>query len=213
MTQQKFLILLGGRLSPTARLARQISGARVLAADSGIAHAEALDVTPELWLGDFDSADAGLLERFAPVPKKGFPSEKDITDGELAAVHALKHDAEELVLAGAFGGRADHAFLHLTLALRLAEGGTSVILSSGAEEGRPVLPGEADFDLPSGATFSILAFSPLKGLTISGARWPLTRAAVPFGASLTLSNRVEGALRIGLEEGRAVLVAQIEGDH
>lgn len=206
----RFLILLGGVVVPTARLRRQIAGARVLAADSGIAHADALGVAPELWLGDFDSADAAMIDRFAAVPRKGFPAAKNRTDGELAAAEALKHGAEELVLAGAFGGRADHAFLHLSLGLKLAEGGTSVILSSGEEEGRPLLPGEAAFDFSPGTTFSVLAFSRLDGLSISGARWPLDRAAVPFGASLTISNRVEGELRIGLEKGRALLVAQTE---
>lgn len=46
-----FVILLGGDLVVTERLKRQIAGARVLAADGGIRHAEALGVEPELWLG------------------------------------------------------------------------------------------------------------------------------------------------------------------
>ena len=57
-----FLILLGGELTVTERLMRQISGARVIAADSGMRHAAALGVNPELWIGDFDSSDAALQE-------------------------------------------------------------------------------------------------------------------------------------------------------
>ena len=80
----KFVILLGGRVTPTERLRRQIEGATTIAADSGIAHAHDLHLTPKLWVGDFDSATAENLRDFAGVPKQTFPVEKDATDGELA---------------------------------------------------------------------------------------------------------------------------------
>lgn len=203
-----FVILLGGDLSPTPRLRDQVAGARAIAADSGIRHAEALGLDPELWTGDFDSVDEGLRGRFERIPTEIFPAEKDMTDGEIAVDAALARGATSLVLAGAFGGRrADHAFLHLAAANRLAEGGMPVVLSSGDQEGRPLLTGDAAFDFPDGTLFSILGFTPLTGLTVRGAKWPLDDAAVPFGSSLTISNEVRGALSITLGEGRALLVA------
>ncbi len=113
------------------------------------------------------------------------------------------------MLAGAFGGaRADHAFLHLALALRLAEAGTEVVLTSGAQEGIPLLPGAARaFDYADGTLFSILGFSDLSGLSVEGAKWPLAKVEVSFGSSLTLSNEVRGGLHITLGGGRAILVA------
>ena len=51
----KFAILLGGDVTPTPRLTRQLEGARVISADGGMMHAEALNLVPELWVGDFDS--------------------------------------------------------------------------------------------------------------------------------------------------------------
>lgn len=66
-----FVILLGGDLVVTDRLKRQIAGARILAADSGIRHAAALGVEPELWLGDFDSASAELRVQYGHVPQRG----------------------------------------------------------------------------------------------------------------------------------------------
>ena len=203
-----FVILLGGDLSPTPRLRGQVAGARAIAADSGIRHAEALGLDPGLWTGDFDSVDEGLRGKFERIPTEIFPAEKDMTDGEIAVEAALARGATSLVLAGAFGGRrADHAFLHLAAAIRLAEGGMPVVLSSGDQEGRPLLTGDAAFDFPDGTLFSILGFTPLTGLTVRGAKWPLDDAAVPFGSSLTISNEVRGALSITLGEGRALLVA------
>lgn len=205
----RFAILLGGDLVATPRLARQLAGARVIAADSGMRHAAALGLTPELWTGDFDSVEEGLRAFHADIPMEIFPPEKDQTDGEIAVEAALKRGARELVLVGAFGGeRADHAYLHLAAAVRLAERGLSCLLSSGVQEGVPLMPGTASFDYEDGTQFSVLAFSELTGLSLSGAKWPLENRFVPFGSSLTLSNEVRGGLAVGLVAGRALLVTR-----
>lgn len=205
-----FAILLGGDLTVTPRLASQIEGARVIAADSGMKHATALGVTPELWTGDFDSVEDDLRAHHADVPTEIFPADKDLTDGEIAIEAALRRGARELLLVGAFGGaRADHAFLHLAAALRLAESGVSCLLTSGTQEGTPLVAGRKQtFDYENGTVFSILAFSDLAGLTLSGAKWPLADYSVPFGSSLTLSNEVQtGGLIVRLAAGRAMLMA------
>lgn len=204
----RFAILLGGDLAATPRLCRQLEGVRAIAADSGIRHAQPLGLTPELWTGDFDSVDEETRARHAGIPAEIFPSDKDMTDGEIAIDAALKRGARELVLVGAFGGaRADHAFQHLSAGLRLAEAGISCLLTSGIQEGAPLLAGETRFDYEDGTLFSVLPFSDLSGLTLEGAKWPLSGQAVPFGSSLTLSNQVAGSLTVRLATGRAMLVA------
>jgi thiamine pyrophosphokinase len=205
----QFTILLGGDLVRTPLLERQIEGTRIIAADAGIGHAAMLGLMPELWVGDFDSVPPDLPAPLASVPRQTFPPEKDKTDGELAIAAALELGATSLILAGAFGGaRADHAFLHLALAVRLAENGTEVLLTSGAQEGVPLLCGRLrEFDYADGTLFSVLGFSDLSGLTVEGAKWPLNNVEVAFGSSLTLSNEVRGQLRITLERGRALLLA------
>lgn len=204
----RFVILLGGDLVATPRLAAQMEGARVIAADSGIRHASSLGIVPELWTGDFDSVDEAMRADHASVPVEAFPPEKDRTDGEIAVEAALVRGASEIVMAGAFGGaRADHAFLHLAAGLRLAEEGVPCLLTSGHQEGSPLLPGETGFDYTPGTLFSVLAFSDLHGLNLTGAKWPLTDRHVPFGSSLTLSNEVAGRLGVSLVSGRAMLIA------
>lgn len=204
-----FVILLGGELTVTPRVAALSAGGRVIAADSGIRHAAALGIVPELWVGDFDSASAADFEAHRDVPRETFPAAKDKTDGELAIDIAIARGATSLVILGAFGGnRTDHEFLHLALAVRLAERGLEVTLSSGAQEGRPVLPGANAYDYGYGTLFSILGFTDLEGLSIEGAEWPLDRIHMEFGSSLTISNRATGPLGVVLGKGRALLVAQ-----
>lgn len=204
----RFVILLGGQLVRTPRIDAQVAGARVIAADGGIKHADALGVVPELWVGDFDSVPEDLREQLKHVPRKEFPAAKDKTDGELAVAEALARGATSLVLVGGFGGmRADHAFLHVSLAIRRAKEGISVVVTSGSQEAVPLLPGSRAFDYKEGTVFSVLGFSHLTGLSVSGAKWPLESAEVPFGSSLTISNEVVGELRITLAVGRALLLA------
>lgn len=203
-----FTILLGGELKRTPRLVRQIAGSRVIAADAGIGHAAMLGLVPELWVGDFDSVPDELPRALEAVPRTTFPAEKDKTDGELAVEAAFARGATALVLAGAFGGpRADHAFLHMVLAVRLAEAGIDIVLTSGSQEGVPLRAGRARFDYEAGTLFSILGFSDLTGLSLAGAKWPLDAVQVPFGSSLTISNEVCDGLDVTLGGGRAMLLA------
>jgi len=69
----RFTLLLGGDLVRTPLLDRQVAGSRVIAADSGIRHAESLGVTPEMWVGDFDSAPADLRRRSPPCRSANSP--------------------------------------------------------------------------------------------------------------------------------------------
>jgi thiamine pyrophosphokinase len=207
----RFTILLGGDLTVTQRLREQVADTRIIAADSGLRHAAALAVVPELWVGDFDSSDGGMIERNPDIERLVFPPDKDRTDGELAVEEALSRGASSLLLVGAFGGaRPDHAFLHLSMALRLMDRGIGTLLSSGGQEGSPLPHGKSAFDYAAGTLFSNLAFSGLRGLTVRGAKWPLDHVAVPFGSSLTLSNVVTERLSVSLGEGRALLLAHLD---
>lgn len=207
-----FVILLGGHLTLTERLEQQLAGARFIAADSGIGHAEALGVMPELWMGDFDSAPEEFPERFNAVEKVIYPKEKDLTDGEIAANRAIRLGARRLILAGAFGGqRSDHGMLHLAAAFALRSRVDEVLLTSGTEEAVPLVAGEElHADYPPGTLFSILAWSDLKGLTLKGARWPLESRDVEFGSSLTLSNEVDDKLSVQYRSGRALLYVNFQ---
>ncbi|WP_343312780.1 thiamine diphosphokinase [Brucella sp. BE17] len=206
-----FVILLGGDLAVTERLRQQITGARFLAADSGIRHAAELGVEPELWLGDFDSASPSLRQHYMHVPQKTFSPAKDMTDGELALNEAYSLGATRVILCGAFGGaRTDHTLLHLTLATAQARKGRNIFLSSGSEEAWPLLPGRHSFDLPDGALFSVVNFTDVDGLSITNAEWPLDNVTLPFGSSWTVSNIVDGTLCVSMRSGIAILVANLD---
>ncbi|MAY30738.1 MAG: thiamine diphosphokinase [Aurantimonas sp.] len=207
----RFSILLAGHIAPTPALIDAVKGTRVIAADDGLRHAAELQVTPELWVGDFDSSPPRPAIELTSLPREPYPRDKAMTDGEIAIEAALTRGATGLLLVGALGGpRSDHAFAHLILALRYAARGIDVELFDGIERAWPLGPDRRAFDLAPGTQFSILKFSDLSGLTISGAKWPLDAVDLPFHSILTQSNEALGPIAVTIREGTALLVAQAD---
>jgi thiamine pyrophosphokinase len=203
---QHYAILLGGDLTPTLRLRQRIEGARVIAADSGIRHAEALQVTPELWVGDFDSAPHALQQKYRDVPLMRYPSAKDKTDGALAIAEALARGATHITLVAGFGGRFDHALSHGLQLLDLAAQGIDCMMSSGDEEAYPLLRDLKLHGLSEGTRLSVLGLTELTGLAISGVRWPLENVVLPWGSTWTLSNETRGDVLATVKSGKGLVL-------
>ncbi|MFB9995303.1 thiamine diphosphokinase [Deinococcus oregonensis] len=202
-------ILVGGRLTLTPMLAALPRPALVVAADGGARHAAALGLVVDVWVGDFDSS-AGLD---VDAPREIHPAAKDETDAELAVRVALKRGATTLVFIGAFGGRFDHTAALMLGGIRRARDGWPVILTSGDEWGWPLLPAAPlSLELKTELTLSVLAFSDLRGLSLSGVRWPLRRADVPLGSGWTVSNETTGeAVSATLEDGWGMVTVLVGG--
>lgn len=203
----RFAILLGGDLTVTPRLRGQIRGARVIAADSGMMHAASLGLVPELWVGDFDSAGSELTLQYRDVPRETFPAEKDATDGAIAVAEAIRRGATELVLLGGLGGQTDHTMGVLGQSFAIARQGLTCLLTSGAEEAWPLIPGETAMDLPPETRLSIIPYTDLEGLDLDGVKWPLVNRRVPLGSTLTLSNVALGPVRLSLRAGHGIAIA------
>ena len=136
-------------------------------------------------------------------------SQKAVTDGEIAVDEARARGARSIVMVGALGGeRSDHALQHYAHALHLQSLGIDVLLMSGEEEARPLLPGDMTVDLPEGSLFSVIGFTALEGLTIRNARYPLDGFDLPFGSSRTLSNVANGPVTFHLRSGMGLILAR-----
>jgi thiamine pyrophosphokinase len=207
----RFSILVSGHLRPTRRLLGQVAGTRAIAADNGMAHAEALKLDVELWVGDFDSASPALMARHHAVEREIHPEAKDASDSEIAVDAAIRRGARDVVLVGGFGGQSDHALSHVMLAVKLAREGVAAMVTSGYEEAYPLIPGRHRLDLPVGSRLSLIALSDLGALSLTGVQWPLAKRHVLFGSTLTLSNVVLGPCAVTLEAGHGVIIAYPAG--
>ncbi len=186
------VVIGGGGLHPTA-VAAVPPGAFVIAADSGLDHALAAGLRPDLVVGDLDSVSADGLAwaRSNGIPIRHYPQDKNSTDTEIALAAAIAMGATDVVLLGGGGDRLDHSIAAIT-----ALGHPSLLAcrSVSAVWGDSLVnvlhgPRRQALDLATGATFSVLALhGACAGVGIIGAEWPLDDAVIEPGSSRGVSN-------------------------
>lgn len=120
--ENRCIIISGGVFGPVPE---KQPGDFIIACDRGYVYCERLGLTPDLFIGDFDSYSGAVapgvaVERLIP--------EKDDTDTGHAITYALSHGFRELVLVCALGGRLDHTLANLQNAANAAAQGMSVTI-------------------------------------------------------------------------------------
>jgi thiamine pyrophosphokinase len=179
----------------------------VIAADGGVRHALTLGLTPDLIVGDFDSARADDLERLAGVAHERHPADKGELDLELALSAAWERGATEVAVLGAFGGRLDQSLAALLIAARERRSGRRISLHGDGADVRLLVAGERlPLEVPSGTTFSLLALAGDAEVDVAGARYPLEGAALPYGVGLGISNVVLADTRVTVRIGEVAVV-------
>jgi thiamine pyrophosphokinase len=162
----------------------------IIAADGGSRHALAIDVIPDVVVGDLDSLDEVTRKRLKHAGTRfiTYSTHKDYTDLELAIRHALDRGANAITIVGALGGRWDQSLANLMLlALPALERVPTQIVDRNLSIS--VVRDRAEIAGRVGDTLSLIALNgDAQGVTIEGCEYPLTNAMLPFGASLGISN-------------------------
>ena len=204
------LILAGGDLTVTPLLRRLSQANFIVAADSGLRHALTLGFTPDLIVGDFDSASPTDLRAFAAVPVRRFDTRKNQLDLELAIEAALDKGATTLRLFGALGSRLDQSLAALFIAARLAQGGVEISLH-GANQDIFLLAGEdrLELELLPKQIFSLLSLSEASNVSVTNAEYNLDDFELKYGVGLGVSNRVSvSPLKVRTTRGVLALVVE-----
>jgi len=108
----------------------------IICADGGTRHALALDLKPDLIIGDMDSAEKEQLQKLqdAEVSIELFPHNKNETDLELAIHRAVELNPEQIIIVAALGGRLDQTLANIALLTDLRLSQLDIRLDDGVEE-------------------------------------------------------------------------------
>jgi thiamine pyrophosphokinase len=113
---KKACIFCNGRLSNPAK-AKQIATDcdLLIAADGGAKHFADIGLTPQIIVGDMDSADSDIWKNNRGIEYIQYPEAKDKSDTELAVEYALERGCNQVILLAATGGRLDHTLGNVAL--------------------------------------------------------------------------------------------------
>ena len=108
----------------------------IICADGGTRHASALDIRPDLVIGDMDSTDSGILQKLQSddVSIELFPQDKDETDLELAINKAVALNPKSIVIVAALGGRLDQTIANIALISNIQLSTINIKLDDGVDE-------------------------------------------------------------------------------
>ncbi len=210
LAQNEVVIVAGGRAPDSAWL-KQCSLKRTLwCADKGIEACLRAKLTPQLLLGDMDSASRADWQRAEAQGCRTelFARDKDRTDLQLVLDAAGKlPGGATVIVSGAFGGRFDHAWANAAALLGSRACGVRGWVMADEKEVLILLPGPASFCVESWQAPEVISllplFGPCRGVELTGAHWRLPAPLVQAEDFTAISNRPqEGCLpRVSLEEG------------
>jgi thiamine pyrophosphokinase len=180
------------------------SHAIVVAADSGLHHAQDLGVAVDFVVGDFDSVDdarlADAVHRGAKAERH--PSAKDFTDLELALQVADRLGATDVLVVGGAGGRLDH-FLANVLLFASDDYAHLRITGLVGDARITVVRRETELRGEPGSLLTLLAVGgPARGVRTTGLRFPLVSEELTPGSTRGVSNEMlEPTAVVDLDEG------------
>ncbi len=176
----------------------------VVFCDSGLKHLERLQVKPDLIVGDFDSHENPHLDAETIV----LPCEKDDTDTVYAVREAVRRGFSDFLLIGVVGARLDHTLGNVSILLYLDSlGKKGTIIDDYSEM-------EIVSDAPVSVSGRYAFFSLLnitgraKGVTITGAKYPLSGAEISCEYQYGISNEVlpGETAAVSVADGKLLLI-------
>ncbi|MCY3577047.1 MAG: thiamine diphosphokinase [bacterium] len=201
------VVVAGGDPPTPEEIARLPVNPVVVAADSGLDHAQAAGLAVAVAVGDMDSVSP---EALAAAEQAGtrierHPADKDQTDLELALELAARL-ADRVIVIGAGGGRLDH--LIGNLAVLASPQWSGVNIEAWLDNARAVVVhGHSTLDVEPGATVSLFAVGGPARVTTTGLAWPLHDEILNPLTSRGVSNRATDPLpQLSVSEGVVVAI-------
>lgn len=178
----------------------------IICADGGMDLLAKINLTPDLIVGDFDSASSPNL--FPNVDRICLQVRKDDTDTMHCVETALQRGFENFLFLGATGGRIDHTLANLSILLYLARRSCTGIISDRYNDIFLLHSGVNNIHTEIGTTVSIMPFaSDHAVLSYKGMSYPLECRKVTAEYPYTISNiTVDSDAQIILHEGQALCI-------
>ena len=206
----KGLIICGGSVENPQYLKRYIKDIDiVICADKGGFYAKKMGILPDLLLGDMDSIPSDVLEEYKNnnVDMEVFPSEKDMTDSEIAIWRAVSLGCTQLVIMGAVGSRMDHSIANVFILKKLLEKGVNATIVNENNE-IMLIKDKVELKACEGYHLSLIPLTQkVVGITTKGLKYSLNDGELEIGKSIGVSNEFEQEVaQITIKDGLLLVI-------
>jgi len=181
----------------------------IICADGGTRHALALNLTPNLVIGDMDSIQNDQWQRLQAlrVAVELFPRDKNETDLELAINRAIELEPREIVIVAALGGRLDQTIGNIALLTDLQLATFDVRLDDGVEE-MFFCRDQVQVQGRSGDIVSLIPWgNPVRGVQTQGLKWILDNETLYPEKTRGISNEMlSESANIKISSGNLLII-------
>ena len=207
---QRVIIFANGEIPNLEQAHRILLPAdHIICADGGTRHALALNLIPNLVVGDMDSITMDqwqALER-AGVSIELIPRDKDEIDLELALKRAIELEPKEILIVGALGGRSDQALANIALLSDPSMMSHDARIDDGVEE-LFFCREKAQVHGRSGDIVSLIPWgNPVDGVQTENLKWPLKAETLYPEKTRGVSNEMIGdTAAISIKSGLLLII-------
>ena len=201
----KVYIFTGGEIFHQYIEERPEEGDLVISADAGYKNAALMGVHTNILIGDFDSL-GDIPDDVDEVLQ--LPVEKDLTDTQVAVETAIEKGADEIVIVGSTAGRFDHALSTLAILEKYWKTRVPIYVVNGQNRVRFIKNSGFIVVRSAYKYFSIIAADEkVKGVSIEGAKYPLTKKTLTRDHQFAVSNEiVKNAALITVKKGGIFII-------
>jgi thiamine diphosphokinase len=188
---------------------------KIISVDSGLKILDELNIKPDIILGDFDSVDERVLEKYISrddIRIERHNPVKNFSDTELAVELCIKLGFKDVFILGGLGARADHSLANIYTCAHYLDCGLNIAL---IDEYNKIYVKKESFELKKDRQYGkYVSFypmkSPLRKFCLKGFKYELENRTVDKyeTPSLCLSNEIEAETARVDFEGAYILVIE-----
>ncbi len=160
----------------------------IIGCDAGIDTISRLGLKPDIMIGDFDSVNFRIFEKYEDVHTITFDKEKDYSDLDLALQYCSELSPVEVVCFGVLGGRVDHCLSNIRLLKEYSLLGTDIKFY---DKGNELFFTERSIAIKKTKQyFSLVPYSEECVVSLDGVMYEIDKLDISKYQTLTISNEI-----------------------
>lgn len=206
----KTLIISGGSVTKKFlnKILQQGNFDNIIAADRGLEILNECKITPNYIIGDFDSVNIKLVNKYPDSKIIKLNPEKDFTDTHMAIKLAIEIKSTEILILGAIGTRIDHTIANIHVLKECLQKGIKCQI---LDDNNKIFLIEEDTIIKLEDQYKYISLIPLTtqvtGVTLIGFKYSLKNATLKTGESIGISNeQLSNEAKVELKSGILICI-------